>query len=217
MTLELHFHPLASYCMKALIALYENETPFEPHKVDLGDQASRAAFLVIAPMGKMPALRDRQKGKVVTESTIVIEYLGRHHPGKIALVPTDPERALDARYWERFFDNYVMTPMQKIVGDRNRPKDKKDPFGVAEARAQLATAYGMIDRQMKGRTWALGDAFTLAECAAAPSLYFANKVLPIGAEWPNTAAYLARLLTRPSFARVVEEAGPYLKFFPTGD
>ncbi|MGM4908004.1 glutathione S-transferase family protein [Tardiphaga sp. 866_E4_N2_1] len=213
MSLTLHFHPLSSYCWKALVALYENDTPFTPHMVNLGDEAERAALLKLWPIGKFPVLEDDERGAIVPESSIVIEYLDRHFPGRTRFIP-DGDAGLQMRLRDRFYDLYVHTPTQKIVGDRLVPADKKDPHGVAMARAQLTTSYGMIDRQMATNVWAMGTAFTLADCAAAPALYYANKVHPFGDGHRNVSAYLRRLLARPSFARVVKEAEPYAHMFP---
>jgi glutathione S-transferase len=161
-------------------------------------------------------LRDRAKDQVIPESTVIIEYLAAHHPGPIELVPRDADLAWQTRLADRFYDLEVNVPMQKIVGDRLRPAGKADPYGVDRARAQLRIAYELIDRDMRERTWAMGDAFTLADCAAAPALYYANLVMPLDAR-PNAKAYLERLMTRPSFARAVEEAGPYRRLFPKGE
>lgn len=214
MSLHLHFHPLSSFCMKALIALYENDTPFEPHLVDLSDEAVRAAYRKMWPIGKMPVLRDEAKDRTIPEATIVIEYLAHHFPGKIQLVPADPDLARETRLRDRFFDLYVMDPMQKIVTDKLRPAGKNDPHGVEQARTLLGTAYGILEQEMAARTWAIGDAFTMADCAAAPSLFYATKVQPLGDAHPNTAAYLGRLMARPSFMRVLKEAEPYFALFP---
>jgi glutathione S-transferase len=212
--LTLHFHPLASFCWKALVALYENDTPFEPLIVNLGDPASTAAFKALWPIGKMPVLQDRKRDRIVPESTIIIEYLAQHWPGPVALVPADPDRARQTRLTDRFYDLYVHEPMQKIVTDKLRPAGRNDGFGVEQARAQLAVSYGMIEQDMAAKTWAMGEDFTLADCAAAPALFYADKVAPLGTAYPNAAAYLARLLARPSFVRTVEEAQPYFKYFP---
>ena len=214
MSLKLYFHPLASFCWKALIALYENDTPFEPHVVDLANETSRAEFKKIWPIGKFPVLRDDARDVTVPESSIIIEYLSQHYPGRSQLVPTDADLARQTRLRDRFYDLYVHEPMQKIVGDRLRPPGKNDPHGVEQARAQLQTAYGMIDREMAAKTWAMGDAFTMADCAAAPALFYANKVLPFDGTHKNAAAYLGRLMERPSFARTVKEAQPYFGLFP---
>ena len=214
MALQLHFHPLASFCQKVLIALYENGTPFEPHLVDLGGAASSAAFKALWPIGKMPVLVDTGRSAVVPESSIIIEYLAQHYPGQVELVPADPDLARDTRLGDRFYDHYVHQPMQKIVVDKLRPEGKGDPFGVEEARRTIRTAYAMIERDMADKPWAMGDAFGMADCAAAPSLFYALKVEPAGEGQRNLAAYFARLMARPSFARVVEEAKPYLANFP---
>ncbi len=213
MSLTLHYHPLASFCWKVLAALYENDTPFAPQLVDLGDETSRAAFLALWPMGKMPVLRDEARGRTIPETSIIIEYLQQHYPGPTRLLPDDPDLALLVRLSDRFFDLYVQAPMQKIVGDRLRPEGRKDPQGVAEARRQLETAYGMIERDGADRTWAMGEAFTMADCAAAPALFYADKVAPLG-EHQHTARYLARLKERSCIARVLEEAEPYFSMFP---
>jgi len=214
MSLKFFFHPLSSFCQKVLIALYENDTPFEPHIVDLGNEASRAAFRKLWPVGKMPVLRDEARDRTIPESSIIIEYLAQHYPGRTALIPADPDLALRTRLGDRFCDLYVHEPMQKIVGDRLRPAGKTDPHGVDNAKAQLRLAYDMIDADMVSRTWAMGDAFTLADCAAGPPLFFANKLVPFGDSHRNLAAYFERLTKRPSYARALGEAEPYLKLFP---
>jgi glutathione S-transferase len=217
MSLKLYFHPLASFCHKALIALYENGTPFEPIVVDLGDEASSAAFRKVWPMAKMPVLRDEARDRTVAESTIVIEYLDIYYPGATRLLPPDPDRAWQTRLWDRFYDQYVQEPMQKIVTDRLRPAGKSDAHGVEQAKMQLRDAYKMAEPLMESKTWAMGDDFTLADCAAAPALFYANTVLPFGPTEKNLSAYLDRLMTRPSFARVLAEAEPYFKLFPLED
>ena len=214
MALTLYFHPLASFCHKVLIALYENDTPFTPHIVDLGDAASRAAFEKVWPIAKFPVLVDDAAGRTIPESSIIIEYLAQHFPGRTPLVPADPDLARQTRMRDRFYDHYVHHQMQKIVGDRIRPDGKKDPYGVDDAKRILAVAYGMIDQEMSGKAWAMGGAFTMADCAAAPALFFANKVLPLSDAHTNVSAYLKRLTERPSYARGLEEAQPYMKFFP---
>ena len=211
MTLTLHYHPLSSFCWKALIALYENATPFTPHLVDLGEPTSRAAFLKLWPIGKFPVLRDDARDRTVPESSIIIEYLARHYPGPTQLIPAE---AAPVRLADRFYDLYVHEPMQKIVGDRLRPAEQKDAFGVEQARATLRAAYGMIEPDMASRSWAAGETFSLADCAAAPALFYADKVQPLGDAHRNVVRYLDRLKQRPSFARVLKEAEPYFKLFP---
>lgn len=214
MTLTLYFHPLASFCHKPLIALYENGTPFRGVVVDLGDPAASAALLDLWPVGKIPVLRDERLDRTLPESTIIVEHLERHYPGPRPLLPADPERRLEARLWDRFFDNYVQVPMQKIVTDRLRPEHERDPRGVADARASLLLAYDMLERRMADRSWAVGGAFTLADCAAAPALFYASVVAPFGDGHAHLAAYFERLVARPSFARVLAEARPCFRFFP---
>lgn len=214
MSLKLYFHPLASFCWKVLIPLYESDTPFEPHIVDLADQASATAFKKIWPIGKFPVLRDEARGRTVPESSTIIEYLAQHYPGRTQLVPTEPDLARRMRFRDRFYDHYVHAPMQKIVTDRIRPEGRHDPHGVEEAEALLRTSLGMIEEEMAAKTWAMGDAFSMADCAAAPALFYADKVMPFAGTHRNAAAYLERLKQRPSFARVLEEAQPYFKMFP---
>jgi glutathione S-transferase len=214
MSLKLYFHPLSSFCQKVLVALYENGTPFEPHIVNLFDEASSAAFKKIWPIGKFPVLRDDARDRTVPESSIIIEYLQQHYPGKTRFVPSDAELARQMRFRDRFYDLYVNVPMQKIVTDRLRPAGKNDSYGVEQAKGLLRTALGMVDKSMATNKWAMGEDFTMADCAAAPALFFADKVMPFGAAYPNVAAYLARLIQRPSFARAAKEAQPYLELVP---
>lgn len=214
MSLIYHYHPLSSFCWKPLIALYENGIAFTPRIVDLGNAESRAAFAALWPMAKMPVLEEDAHDAVIPETSIIIDYLDRHHRGPIRFVPDDPDRAREVRLWDRIYDLYVQGPMQRIVFDRLRPDGQKDPFGVAEARASLATALGMVERYVADRRWATGDDFTLADCAAAPALFYADKVMPMAGAWPNALALLDRLKARPSFARVLAEAAPYFQYFP---
>ncbi|HEX5078575.1 MAG TPA: glutathione S-transferase family protein [Geminicoccaceae bacterium] len=214
MSLKLYYHPLASFCHKALIALYENGIPFEPVVVDLMDEASSAAFRAVWPIAKMPVLRDEVRDRTVAESTIVIEYLDAYYPGTMCFVPADPDAAWQTRLWDRFCDQYIQGPMQKIVTDRLRPAGAGDAFGAEQAPAQLREAYAVLEQQIGTKTWMMGDAFTLADCAAAPALFYANTVVPFGPPHGRLAAYLDRLMARPSFARVLEEAEPYFRLFP---
>lgn len=212
--LTLYMHPLASFCWKVLIGLYESDVPFHAHVVDLSREDDREALRRLWPFAKMPVLRDEARDRTVAESTTILEHLARHHPGRATLVPGDPELAAEVRAVDRVFDLYVHEPMQKIVDDRIRPPDAKDPLGVSRARATLAVAYDLIERRAAERVWAAGDAFTLADCSAAPALHYANEVQPLDGSHPHTAAYLARLRARPSFARVLREAAPYAHMFP---
>ena len=211
MSLKLYFHPLSSFCQKALIAFYENDTPFEPHIVDLANEVSNAEFKAIWPIGRFPVLRDEANDRTVPESSIIIEYLAQHYPGRTQLVPADPELARQTRLHDRFYDLYVNVPMQKIVTDKLRPPGKN---GVEEAKRLLLTACGMIEQEMATKTWAMGDAFSMADCAAAPALFYVNLTMPLGGTHRNAAAYLGRLMERPSFARALKEAQPYFALFP---
>ena len=213
MTLRLFAHPFSSYCQKVLIALYENRTPFEYCVLDRGGPAF-AELEALWPLKRFPIVEE--DGRTAIEATIVIEYLQLHHPGPVRLIPTDPDAALSVRMLDRFFDNYISTPQQRIVFDRLRAEGDRDPYGVAEARAMLDRAYSWLDREIAGRQWACGGDFTLADCAAAPALFYADWTHPIDATFANVKAYRARLLARPSFARAVEEARPYRPFFPLG-
>ncbi len=212
MTLRLYYHPLASFCWKVLIALYENGTPFEPVLVDLGDEASRNAFLAVYPIGKFPVIEE--SGRIVPGSSSVIEYLDAHRRGGVRLVPEEPDAALEVRIWDRFYDSYVHEQMQKIVLDRLRPEGRSDPAGVAQAREQIRASYAILDREMASRQWAAGGMFSMADCAAAPALFYADKLEGIGPGHGHVRRYLERLKGRPSFARVLAEAEPYFKFFP---
>jgi len=214
MSLTLYYHPLSSFCWKVLIALYENDIPFMPQMVNLGDAEERAAFLKIWPIGKFPVLRDERRGQTLPESSIIIEYLDKFYQGSTRFIADDDEPALQTRLRDRFYDLYVHLPMQAIVDNRLRPKDAKDPLGVQNARARLHTAYRMIDDQMKAGGWAAGDAFGMADCAALPALFYADKVAPLGGGFANVSAYLERLKARPSVKRVLQEAEPYFQYFP---
>ena len=214
MAIELFAHPFSSYCQKVLIALYENATPFAYRMLGPDDPGTFAEFAGLWPIRRMPLLVDA--GRPVVESSVIVEHLDRHHPGSARLIPADPDAALEARLLDRFFDLYVMTPMQKIVGDHLRAEDERDPRGVADARALLETAYRWLEDRLTGRAWATGAAFTLADCAAAPSLFYADWVQPIAPDLATLSSYRARLLARPSFARAVDEARPYRPLFPPG-
>jgi glutathione S-transferase len=212
--LVLHEHPFASYCQKVLIALYELDLPFGTRLIT--DEASRRELASLWPLEKMPVLRDETAGLMLPESTTIIEYLDSLAPGGPRLVPGDPAAALQARLWDRFHDQYVMNPMQKIVGDELRPDGRRDTEGVSEARRTLDTAYGILDGQLASTgTWTAGRSFTIADCAAAPALFYARAVH----RWderlqPNVARYYRDLMAWPSVARVVDEARPYRELFP---
>ena len=214
MSLTLYQHPLASFCHKVLIALYENDTPFTSSLVDLLDPAEAARFAALWPAGKMPVLTDSARDVVMPETSIIIEYLDRHYPGAVRLIPDDADQALKARLWDRFFDLYIHVPMQKIVTDTLRAEGENDHRGVKDARATLRLAYGMADKHFAENTFAAGDSFSLADCAATPALFYAGIVEPFGEKYPHLSAYFERLLARASVRRVLAEARPYFHMFP---
>ena len=214
MSLKLYAHPFSSYCQKVLVALYENDTPFEWCLLSPDHPQALQDWARLWPLQRMPVLVDA--GRTVAESTIIIEHLGLHHPGPVSLLPTDARSALEVRSMDRFFDNYISTPQQKIVFDSLRPEVERDARGVADARAMLDTAYGWLDQAMSGREWAAGETFSLADCAAAPFLFYADWTHRIDPSFANVIAYRQRLLARPSFARAVDEARPYRPLFPLG-
>jgi glutathione S-transferase len=214
MTIELYAHPFSSYCQKVLIALYENATPFRLRMLGPGDTPEMAELAARWPLKRFPIIVD--DGRTVMETSIIIEHLGLYHPGPVRLIPDDPRAALEVRLMDRFFDNYISTPQGQIVFDSLRAPADRDKLSVAQARAMLDTAYGWLDQTMAGRQWAAGDAFSLADCAAAPALFYADWTHAIGEGFKNVHAYRRRLLERPSFARAVDEARPYRHFFPLG-
>jgi len=211
---SLYAHPFASYCQKVLIALYENDTPFIYRKLAPEDPSAMSELEKHWPLKKFPVLLDN--GRVILESSVIIEYLQIRHSGPVRLIPADPEAALDVRMMDRFFDNYIMTPMQKIVADYIRAKGDRDPLGVNEAKSSLDLAYGWLDGVMQKRTWAAGADFSMADCAAASSLFYADWVHEIGDQFSSVRDYRRRLLQRPSVARTIDEARPYRKLFPPG-
>jgi len=214
MSLELFAHPFSSYCQKALIAFYENDIPFTFRMLSPDEPANSEVFAQLWPIKRFPLLVD--DGRTIMEATSIIEHLAVHHPGPVRLIPDDPAVAVEVRMLDRFFDNYVMTPQGKCVFNAIRPADARDPFGVAEAQTILDTAYAWLDERMAGREWAVGDTFSLADCAAAPSLFYADWTHAIAPKFANVHAYRARLLARPSFARAVDGGRPYRHFFPLG-
>jgi glutathione S-transferase len=212
MPLTLYAHPFSSYCQKVLTALYENGTAFAYRKLE--DAESMAELEKLWPLRRFPVLVDGDR--TVLEASVIIEYLELHHPGRVRLLPADPRAALEVRMMDRFFDNYVSTPQQRIVFDRLRPEAARDAYGVEEARRSLVTAYGWLDDIMAQREWAAGGSFSLADCAAAPFLFYADWTHSIDAKFGHVHAYRRRLLARPSFARAVDEARPYRSLFPLG-
>ena len=217
MALELYYHPLASFCQKVLIALYEAGTAFAACRVDLGDPGDRARLHTLWPVGKMPVLRDGARDDVIAETSIIIEYLDQHYAGPAPMLPADPAICLQARLWDRFFDLYVQDPMQKIVADTFRPVAQRDVLGVAEAEAGLVKAYVILDKHMADKSWAAGGDFSIADCSAAPALFYAGIVVPFAADQVALRAYFERLMDRPSIRRTLVEAQPYFKMFPFRD
>lgn len=217
MTLRLHYHPFSSYCQKVLVALYERGVAFEPNIVDLADPAQKAALAALWPIGKFPVLEDEEKGAIVPESSAIVDYLDRARPGPPPLIPADPDAAIRVRVWDRFFDHYVQGPMQAVVKESFRPAEARDPHGVELARGELDRAWDALETELTrhGGPWAAGEAFTLADCAAAPALFYANIVRPFAGH-AAVEAYYERLRDRPSFDRAVEEARPYRSLFPLG-
>lgn len=207
MSFKLYYHPLSSFCQKVTIAFYENDIPFDGELADVVSPEGRAAFVKIWPIVKFPVLRDEANGRIVPESSIIIEYVQNHARCKTVLVPADPDRAHEVRLWDRFFDLHVNVPMQKVMGDRRRPDGSRDPFGVTEARDALATAYGVLDALLADRPWAAGADFSMADCAAAPALFYANMIAPLG-DHRRLAAYFDRLSQRPSYAQARKELKP---------
>jgi glutathione S-transferase len=213
MTLKLHFHPLASFCHKVLIALYEREVDFDPVLIDLGDPEAVERFRAISPMIKMPALVDDEHRATLLESTVLIEFLDIHHGRARPMIPLDKDSALAARYWDRFFDGYLQQPMQAIVANELRPVDSRDRYGAEQAHQQIMQTYRVLERALEPDAWLVGD-YGLSECAASPALFYAHTVEPIPDDCPRCRSYLARLIDRPSFARVLDEAMPYFVNFP---
>ncbi|MFC4525760.1 glutathione S-transferase family protein [Dyella halodurans] len=214
MTLKLYAHPFSSYSQKVLVALYENDTPFEWRLLQHENAQLLGEFAALWPLKRFPVLVDG--GHSIPEASIIIEYLGLHYPGPISLLPRDPVAALEVRAMDRFFDNYMSTPAQRVVADRLRPEAERDARGVREAREMLDTAYAWLDQVMAHREWAAGDHFSLADCGAAPFLFYADWTHRIDAAFTHVLAYRRRLLARPSFARAVDEARVYRPLFPLG-
>ncbi len=209
---RLYAHPFSSYCQKALVALYEHGTPFDYRNLE--DAEANAELTALWPMRRFPVLVDGDR--TVLEASCIVEYIDLHHAGAARLVPDDRDAALEVRMLDRFFDNYISTPQQKVVFNAIRGEADRDPYGVQEARAMLETAYAWLDQRMATREWATGAAFTLADCGAAPFLFYADWTHPIDARFAHVRAYRERLLARPSVKRAVDEARPYRSYFPLG-
>ncbi len=211
--LRLYYHPFSSFCQKVLIALYENGVAFEREIIDLGDPAHRQALERLWPFTKFPVLHDETRNATVPEASLIVEYLGRYHAGPVSLIPEAFDAAIEVRLLDRVFDNYILMPVTKVVTERLRASGRGDPDGVEQAKALISTAYRMLEERLPRDGWAAGEAFTLADCAAAPALFYSNIIVPFG-QHRMLAAYYGRLTERPSFARVVDEARPYRHLFP---
>ena len=214
MALYLYYHRFSSYCQKVLIALYEKEVEFIAHEVDLGDERSRAELTALWPHTKFPVLHDTGAALTLPESSSIIEYVDGLSAKGPRLIPERPDHARIVRQWDRILDNYLHIPMQKIVGDRLRPDDSRDPYGVEEARRTIATTYSLLDRSLPPTGWLGGREFSLADCSAAPPLFYSSMVAPFGPGHPRLSAYLDRLMQRPSFARCIDAARDFRAYFP---
>ncbi|MBN9598727.1 MAG: glutathione S-transferase family protein [Afipia sp.] len=217
MPLILHLHPLSSYCHKVLMALYENGTPFEPRMVNLGDPDARAAYLKLSPFGKIPVLQDESRDATVIETSTILDYLQQYYPGPVTLIPHDPDTAREVRLWDRIFDLYIHQPMQRVVADTLRPEGKRDAQTVEEARATLRTAFDLVEKRLGEMPHPGGATFSIADCAAASPLFYAQAIEPFATTHPRLARYFEALLQRPSYARVLVEAKPFMKYFPLAD
>ncbi|MBM9545413.1 glutathione S-transferase family protein [Leptospira sp. 201903074] len=216
--LLLYIHPLASFCHKVLVALYENGTEFEPRIVDfLKEDSSAAELFAYWPVGKIPLLRDRKREKTVPETSIIIEYLDEFYPGEKILIPKESQLALETRLWDRFFDLYISVPIQKIVVDRLRPEGKNDVFGVEEAYNTLKISYDMVEKQLGSQGFITGENFTMADCSAVPALFYADTIVSFRNTHPKITNYFESLLERSSVKRTIAEAEPYFHMYPLSD
>lgn len=209
--MKLYAHPFSSYSQKVLIALYENAILFDYQNLE--DPVANAELIALWPLKRFPVLVD--EGRTLLESSTIIEHLQLHHPGPVQLIP-EGDAGIEVRMLDRLFDNYVMTPMQTVVLDGLRPDGDKDGYGVAQARDLLGRVYPWLDDRLAGRRWIAGDRFTLADCAAAPSLFYADWTHEIPSLYTRLRDYRTRLLSHPSVARTVDEARPYRHYFPLG-
>jgi glutathione S-transferase len=208
--LTLYGHPVSSYTWKVLISLYENATPFEPVTVDEGTYAD---FIAKWPMGKFPILLDRDRNTMTTETSVIIEYLDIYYPGRTRFIPKDVDAALEVRRWDRVFD-HLNTTMSKVVLDNIRAEGQHDPVGVEEAKRIIHGIYGVVEAQLGEREFIVGDSFSLADCSAAPALWYGVRNVPLDGKYPRIAAYRERLIARPSFARALEESEPLFHLYP---
>lgn len=214
MTIQFFGHPFSSYCWKVLIALHENDTPFDWRQLGPDQPDNQAEFARLWPLGKFPVIVDGDA--VIGESSAIIDYLHAFHPGPVALIPAEPAQEVQARMMDRLFDNRVMNVMQVSVANALRPEGQADMHGEAQSRLALHDVYRWLDSTLPDGDWALGDIFTIADCAAAPALFYADWVERIPEALTRLTAYRARLLARPSVVRVVDAARPYRSYFPLG-
>lgn len=214
MTLILYYHPFSSYCQKALIALYEKQVDFEPYKIDLGDPRQKTEFAAVWPYAKFPVLHDIDANVTLPEASLICEYVDTLSQTGPLLMPARADEVRGVRLFDRILDNYLHTPMQKIVGDRLRPENARDPYGVAEARDLIAATYRLLESRLVDGQWIAGRDFSLADCSAAPPLFYASKLVPLDGH-PRLAAYLQRMLARPSFKRCLDEARDFRPYFPS--
>ena len=214
MSLIVYGHRFSSYTQKVLLALYENDTPFEFRGVGPDQPDNTAEWLRLWPIRKFPVLVDGDR--TVVETSIIIEYLDQRHPGPVRFVPGDPKAALEVRFLDRFFDLHVMEAAQHAVNGALTGMEDRARDGQALSEEKLERSYAWLETALAGREWAAGDAFTLADCAASPSLFYADWIHRISDSYPVLRAYRARLLARPAYARAVEEARPYRNLFPLG-
>jgi glutathione S-transferase len=210
--MKLYYFPLSGYSQKTLTAFYEKGTPFEPMLVNPFDPAAKAEYLKVNRLGKVPCLKVEEGDWTVPESSIIIEYIDRHFPGGTKLIPDDPDKARQVRFRDRLFDLYINEPAAKIFFDGLRPEGSRDPYGVKQAQERLESTLAIIDGVMSKNTWSMGDDFTMADCAAGPALNQAKMVGAFG-KFPHVEAYFNRLCERPSFARVLKEAAPFVAQF----
>lgn len=208
--LTLYGHPISSFTWKVLTALYENGTPFEFLTVD---QNTYADFIAKWPMGKFPVLLDSDRNTMITETAVIVEYLDTYYPGATRFLPKDFDTALEVRRWDRIFDHLNVT-MSKTVVDNIRPDGQRDPYGVDEAKRIMRGIYGVVETQLADREFIVGDSFTLADCAAAPALWYSVRNVPLEGGFPRIASYLDRLKARPSFAQALKQSEPLFHMYP---
>ncbi|NUT77996.1 glutathione S-transferase family protein [Pseudomonas sp. C1C7] len=210
MSLTLYYHPLSSFCHKALVALYEHRIDCEKRLIDLSSETERAELAALWPLIKFPVIRDHARQRTVAESSVIIEYLDHFHSGGQKLIPDDWETALQVRLWDRFFDLYVQQPMQQIVADRIHATQAD----LSKQRVTLQTAYGMLEQQLDAGGWVASPDFSMADCSAVPALFYARTLVPYADDYPRLSAYFERLIQRPSVQQVLDEAKPWFAWYP---